>query len=153
MKSLVALALTVLNVNLDNFGTYAGDTLDDAWQVQYFGQPPNANAGPNADFDGTGQTNLFKYIAGLNPLDGSRFTLSVAPVAGQPAQKNVIFTPRPTDRTYTVTFKTAFKTAFNAATWTPLPGGIVTDNSQQRTVTDPAATGAKKFYHIEITKP
>ena len=117
--------------------------------MQYFGQPPNANAGPNADFDGTGQTNLFKYIAGLNPLDGSRFTLTLAPVAGQPAQKNVIFTPRLIDRTYTVTFKTDL----NAATWTPLPGGIVTDAGQQRTVTDPAATGATKFYHVEITKP
>ena len=143
------LALTVKNVNPDNFGAYAGDTIDDAWQVQYFGQPPNANASPNVDFDGTGQTNLFKYIAGLNPLDGSRFTLTVAPVPGQPAQKNLIFTPRLTDRTYTVTFKLDLA----AATWTPLPGGIVSDNGQQRTVTDPAGTGARKFYHIEITKP
>ena len=142
------LALTVKNVNPDDFGSYAGDGIDDAWQNQYFGLN-NPNAAPTVDFDGTGQTNLFKYIAGLNPLDGSRFTLTLAPVAGQPAQKNVIFTPRLTDRSYAVTFKTDL----NAATWTPLPGGIVSDNGQQRTVTDPAATGAKKVYHIEITKP
>ena len=143
------LALTVKNVNPDDYGTYAADGIDDAWQVQYFGPPPNANAGPTADFDHTGQTNLFKYIAGLSPLDGSRFTLSIAPVAGQPGQKNVIFTPRLTDRTYTVTIKLDL----NAPTWTPLPGGIITDAGPQRTVTDPAATGTKKFYHIEITKP
>ena len=142
------LALTVKNVNFDDFGSYAGDGLDDAWQNQYFGLN-NPLAAPNVDFDGTGQTNLFKYIAGLNPLDGSRFTLTLAPVPGQPAQKNVIFTPRLTDRTYTVTFKLDL----TAATWTPLPGGIVSDNGQQRTVTDPSATGAKKFYHVEITKP
>ena len=142
------LALTVKNVNTDDYGTYAADGIDDAWQNQFFGLN-NPNAAPTVDFDGTGQTNLFKYLAGLNPLDGSRFTLTLAPVAGQPAQKNVIFTPRLIDRTYTVTFKTDL----NAATWTPLPGGIVTDAGQQRTVTDPAATGATKFYHVEITKP
>ena len=148
LSNLGTLALTVKNVNPDDFGSYAGDGIDDAWQNQYFGLN-NPNAAPTVDFDGTGQTNLFKYIAGLNPLDGSRFTLTLAPVAGQPAQKNVIFTPRLTDRSYAVTFKTDL----NAATWTPLPGGIVSDNGQQRTVTDPAATGAKKVYHIEITKP
>ena len=143
------LGLTVVNVNLDNFGTYAGDGLDDAWQNQYFGLN-NPSAAPAVDPDGDGQTNAFEFTAGLIPNDpASRFTLTLAPVSGQPAQKNVIFTPRLTDRTYTVTFKLDL----NAATWTPLPGGIVTDAGQQRTVTDPAGNGAKKFYHIEITKP
>lgn len=143
------LALTVKNVNIDDYGTYAADGIDDAWQNQFFGLN-NPNAAPNVDFDGTGQTNFFKYLAGLDPLDpNSRFTLTLAPVAGQRAQKNVIFAPRLADRTYTVTFKTDL----NAAAWTPLPGGIVTDAGQQRTVTDPAATGATKFYHVEITKP
>ena len=142
------LALTVKNVNTDDYGTYAADGIDDAWQNQFFGLN-NPNAAPNVDFDGTGQTNFFKYLAGLNPLDGSRFTLTVAPVAGQPGQKNLIFTPRLTGRTYTVTFKTDL----NAATWTPLPGGIVTDAGPQRTVTDLSAGGAAKFYRVEITKP
>ena len=143
------LTLRVEDVDCDNYREYAGDGICDDWQVLYFGLPPNPLAGPAVDFDGTGQTNLFKYIAGLNPLDGSRFTLTLAPVPGQPAQRNIIFTPRLTDRSYAVTFKTDL----NAATWTPLPGGIVNDNGQQRTVTDPSASGAKKFYHIEITKP
>ena len=73
------LALTVLDTIPDNFGSYAGDGVGDDWQVQYFGQN-NPLAAPNADADGTGQTNLFKYIAGLNPTDpNSRFTLTVAP--------------------------------------------------------------------------
>ena len=50
-----SLALTVLNVNIDNFGAYAGDTIDDAWQVLYFGLPPNLAAGPAMDPDGDGQ--------------------------------------------------------------------------------------------------
>ena len=43
--------LTVLNVNPDNFGIYAGDGVGDTWQVQYFGLPPNPAAGPLLDPD------------------------------------------------------------------------------------------------------
>jgi len=48
----------------DNFRSYAGDGLLDGWQVQYFGQN-NPKAGPSVDATGTGQTNLFKCVAGL----------------------------------------------------------------------------------------
>ena len=145
------LGLTVLDFIADNFGSYAGDSVGDAWQVQYFGQPPNANAGPNVDFDGTGQTNLFKYIAGLNPLDpASRFTLTVQSVPGQPGQRKLIFAPRLTDRTYTVTSKPGLATG----SYVPLTNpSAPSDAGQQRTVTDMGAGGATKFYRVEITKP
>ena len=145
------LGLTVKNVNLDDFGAYSGDGIDDVWQVQYFGPPPNANAGPNVDFDGTGQTNLFKYIAGLNPLDPtSRFTLDIQNVPGQPAQKNLIFTPRLIDRTYTVTSKPGLATGSYAPLTNP---SAPSDAGPQRTITDLSAGGAAKFYRVEITKP
>ncbi len=144
------LALTVKNVNLDDLIGYAADGIDDAWQVQYFGAPPNANAGPAVDFDHTGQTNLFKYIAGLNPLDGSRFTLSIALVAGQPGQKALVFSPRLTDRTYTVTSRPALV----SGTYVPLTNpSAPSDAGQQRTIRDLSATGATKFYRVEIIKP
>ena len=144
------LGLTVRNVNNDDFGAYAGDGIDDAWQVQYFGQPPNANAGPNVDFDHTGQTNLFKYVAGLNPLDpASHFDLIIAPVPGQPSQRNLIFTPIVAGRTYVV----KFRTDLTLSAWTTLTGTTQADLGAQRTVTDTAATGVQKFYRIEITKP
>ncbi|MEY2538351.1 MAG: hypothetical protein QOG67_2091 [Verrucomicrobiota bacterium] len=141
--------LTVKNVNTDDFGSYAGDGIDDAWQVQYFGQPPNALAGPNADADGTGQTNLFKYVAGLNPLDGSRFLLRIANVGGQPGQKNLIFSPRLVDRIYTP----KAKLSLTSGTFAPLPNSSFSDNGQERTVTDFDGSGAAKFYEVEITKP
>ena len=125
-----------------------GDGMDDAWQVQYF-QPPNANAGPNADFDHMGQTNLFKSIAGLNPLDGSRFTLSIAPVSGQLTQKNLTFDPVVAGRTYTVTSKTDL----TIAEWNAITVSAPSDSGTTRTVTDLNATGEIKFYRIEITKP
>lgn len=145
------LSLTVLNVNADDFGTYAGDGIDDAWQTLYFGAPPNPNAGPNVDFDGTGQTNLFKFIAGLNPLDpNSRFVLKIAAVPGQPGRKNLIFTPRLSDRTYSVTTKSSLLTA---GAWNPILSFLQSDNGTERTVTDLNAIGPAKFYRVEITKP
>ena len=69
-------------------------------------RPQQPERRPNVDFDHNGQTNLFKYIAGLNPLDPtSRFTLSIAAVPGQPVQKNLTFSPRFADRTYTIKAK------------------------------------------------
>jgi len=143
------LPVTVKNVSTDDFGSYAGDGIDDAWQVQYFGQPPNALAGPNADADGTGQTNLFKYVAGLNPLDGSRFILQIAFVNGQPGQKNIVFSPRLVDRMYTV----KAKLSITGVSYTALPNSSFSDNGQERTVTDFDGSGAAKFYEVEITKP
>ena len=105
------LALTVKNVSLDNFGTYAADTIDDA---------------PN-----------------------SRFTLSIAPVPAQPTQKKLTFAPIVAGRTYTVKAKADLA----SASWDSVAVSAPTDNGPQRTVTDTSSSGAKKFYHIEITKP
>jgi hypothetical protein len=37
--------------------------------------------------------------------------------------------------------------------WLPLTGTTEGDHGSERTVTDPNATGAAKFCHVEITKP
>jgi hypothetical protein len=143
------LSLTVLNVNTDDFGAYANDGIDDSWQVQYFGQPPNALAAPGADADHTGQTNLFKFIAGLNPLDGSRFTISILSVAGHPTQKQLVFQPLVSGRTYSPQFSTTLAAPIN---WQPLTGTTQTDSGVTRTVTDLNASGPK-FYDVQISKP
>ena len=143
------LNLTILNVTNDDFGAYANDGIDDSWQVQYFGQPPNPLAGPNADADRTGQTNLFKFVAGLNPLDGSRFTLSIQNVSGQPSQKNLVFTPLVGGRTYVAQFTTTLP---NPNSWGTLTGTTQSDNGATRTVTDTSAS-APKSYRVQITKP
>lgn len=144
-----SLNLTVLDTIADNFGGYAGDGLGDDWQVQYFGQPPNANAGPLVDFDGDGQDNRFEFIAGLVPTDAlSRFQLRIEPVPGQPGQKNVIFSPLMSGRTYAV--KSA---ATLGGAMSPLSGSTTSDNGNERTVTDTAASGTAKFYTVEINKP
>jgi len=143
------LSLTVLNVNTDDYGSYSGDGIPDDWQTQYFGQN-NPNAAPNKDADGTGQTNLFKYTAGLNPTDRtSVFRVAVQPVSGQPTQKQIVCSPVLPDRTYTV----LYKTNMTDSTWSPLTGTTQADNGQQRIVTDTSAAGKTKFYRVQISKP
>jgi len=143
------LGVTVMNVSLDDYGSYAGDGLQDGWQNQYFSANP-AGAGPLLDPDGDGQNNFFEWTAGLVPTDPlSRFLLEIAPVPGQPAQKNLVFSPRFNDRTYTVKSRTDLA----PGSWSPTTVSAPSDNGTERTVTDTAATGAKKFYRVEISKP
>ena len=143
------LGLTVVNMAKDDYQAYAADGIDDDWQVQYFGTPPNANAGPTADPDGDGQKNLLEFLAGVTPNDAaSRFLFRIGPVAGQPLQKKLVFSPRFADRTYTVQTNPGL-----GLTWTTLTGTTFLDNGTERTVIDPNAGAAKKFYRVNISKP
>ena len=143
------LGLAVLDTIPDNFGSYAGDGLDDAWQNQYFGLN-NPNAAPALDPDGDGQTNLFEFTTGLIPTDNaSRFSLTLAPVPGQPTQKRAIFSPLVAGRSYTV----QFRTSLTSGTWQPLADTTQSDNGNERTVTDTSATGTTKFYRVNVSKP
>jgi hypothetical protein len=143
------LGLTVKNVNLDNFGSYAGDGLDDAWQNQYFGLN-NPNAAPAFDPDGDGQTNAFEFTAGLVPNNpASRFTLTIQSVPGQPAQKKLVLSPLVAGRVYAVKSRSILATGM----WEPLTMTMESDEGSKRTVTDLNAVGPTKFYRVEITKP
>lgn len=142
------LSLTVLDTLPDNFGSYAADGISDDWQVQHFGLS-NPLAGPQQDPDHDGQVNLFEFTAGLiptNPLSVFSFHIEAAP--GFPSRKNLIFSPIVAGRTYTV--KTAPTLGIPMSS---LSGASSSDNANVRTVTDLSATGAAKFYSVQITKP
>lgn len=55
------------------FKNSVGDNIPDWWRQQYFGfvTPTNTSNCATCDADGTGQNNLFKYLAGLNPINPS----------------------------------------------------------------------------------
>ncbi len=130
-------------------GPYASSVIPDSWFVQYFGPAPNPNADPSADADHTGQTNLFKYIAGLNPLDGSRFTLAIQNVTGQPSRKQLMFQPIVSGRTYRPQFVNGLP---NNPTWQTVASFTQSDNGSTRTVTDLGAS-PPEFYRIQISFP
>lgn len=142
--------LTILNTGHDDLGIYAADGIDDLWQVQHFGEN---NQQGTAGFvsDASGLTNLFKFTAGLLPNDpASRFVISPSPVPTQPGQMKIVICPCLPDRIYTV--KTT-PVLGNGAVWSELTNFSTSDNGNERTIIDLDATGASKFYHVEISKP
>ncbi len=144
-----SLALTVLNVNNDDLPGYSSDGIDDSWQAQYFGLN-NPNASPLLDPDGDGQHNLFEFTAGLSPISRtSRFIIN-AQMPAQAGQMKIVISPRLPGRTYTVR---TTPTLGPSAIWTDLTGSTTSDNGSVRTITDTSATGARKFYKVEITQP
>jgi hypothetical protein len=145
-----SLNLTVLNVNTDDFDSYAGDGIGDEWQVQYFGLPPNPLAGPLLDPDGDTQDNLFEWNAGLIPTDASSvFNLRMVSTF-QGVQ--LIFGPIIPGHDYTV--KYGFD-ILDVPNWRELPSEAmtITDIGPERRVTDTSAIGSpRKYYRVEISK-
>jgi hypothetical protein len=144
-------SLLVLDTLPDNYGSYAGDGLPDWWQNQYFNLN-NPNAAPGKDVTGTGQNNLFKYTAGLDPTNpASIFVLKIVAVTGQPTQKALTWKPWASGRTYTPLYRTNL---VSGASWGPLPSYTgPTTNSTEITITDTAASEKTKFYRINISMP
>lgn len=66
------LELTVLDTLADNFGSYAGDGLDDAWQVGFFGLD-NPDAGPHQNPDHDFYPNLIEFLTGSDPVSSADF--------------------------------------------------------------------------------
>lgn len=139
-----SLALIVLNTAADNYGSYANDGLRDDWQVRYFGTA-NPNAAPGLDPDHDGLANAIECAAALIPTSAaSTFTLAIQPVANQPTQRRLSFGPWNSSSTYTVEAST------DLSHWSPLSASTTTDSGSQRTVTDLAASQAKKFYRVAV---
>jgi len=130
-----------------------GDEIANWWREQYFGSSSatGSTSCATCDFDGTGQNNLFKYVAGLDPTDPTAvFYLQIAGVTNQMSQQNLLFNPLASGRHYTPQFSTDLV----KGVWLPLPGynGPVT-NGNQITITDTSATSPQKFYRIDISYP
>lgn len=144
------LEITVLDGIKDNFGAYAGDTVGDDWQVQYFGQPPNADAGPTADPDSDGDPNLYEYHARLIPNDPASFldiTLTPGPNQGVLAgQAKLTLSPGKLK----VNYLFEYKNSLLDANWITLTTIVGADGTLHHT--DPAAPGPRKFYRVTPTR-
>lgn len=144
------LEITIADTIPDNYRTYAGDGLPDDWQLDWFGED-NPLAGPLVDATGTLQNNLFKYHAGLNPVDGlasnARFTQELKLVPGQPTARQLVFRPVYPDRNYTV------QVSDDLVTWAPVASAVTSTVGEVRSVTDPNGAAAKKFYRVDVVKP
>lgn len=145
-----AAAFTVANIDPDDYGDYAGDGLDDAFQLGFFGEPPNPLAAPEIDPDGDSQSNRFEFLAGLDPTDcTSRFALRLARDPVQPGHALLTFGPMMAGRAYVV----AASPDLSPGSWAELVNPLVNDEWPTRTVTDTSPPMDKKFYRVNITKP
>jgi hypothetical protein len=133
-----------------------GDGISDWWRQKYFGgsgTTTNSRSCALCDTDGTGQDNLFKFVAGLNPTNpASVFVLTIAPVAGQPTQMTLTYDPITIGfgQVYTVQFSTSLDgDAYSNLTTI----STVTTNGNQVRVNDTHATQTNKFYRVNISLP
>lgn len=144
-----SLGLTILNTNPDNFGSYAGDTLDDDWQVGFFGLD-NPQAAPNANPDGDTQDNRFEFIGDLDPTDPDSFLrLELHPSTAYPGGMDLVFWPVKTGRTYAVSRNPTLA----PSAWSSLVSPPTSESNGVRTVTDLTGHEQREFYRIEVTKP
>lgn len=137
----------VVNVDADDYGSYASDGLPDNWQVQYFGTN-NPNAASNADPDGDGDDNIHEYVAGTTPTNTiSYFTLRIERVEGVSTQMNIVFSPAYVSRNYSVE---QVQSLSDVGGWNTLTNFTEATNGVERTVTDLANTNPVGFYRIRI---
>jgi hypothetical protein len=144
-----ALSLHIRNSGIDDFGLYAGDGIDDTWQIRHYGL--NNPAGiATADPSGTGQNNLFKFLAGLDPLDpAARFVLKIRPGGDgssggptHPGSYALDFGPCRSGHSYSI------YTSENLTEWSLLHQQIATE-SDYLTLGDTSPAASKKFYRVE----
>jgi hypothetical protein len=116
------------------------------WQTQYFGSFTNPAAAPTADASGTGQNNLFKYTAGLNPTNhASVFVLQMGFLVNQPS---LSFGPVWSNRLYNVQSRMDLL----SGEWTDLTGATApAANGNQATVTDTNSLSSARFYRVGIS--
>jgi hypothetical protein len=132
------------------------DGIADWWRQAYFGvaTPTNGSDCATCDADGTGQDNLFKFVAGLNPTNPSSvFVLTIASVAGQPTQKALTYNPILIGfgQVYTVQYRTNLTGGAAYATLTTT--SVLTTNGGTVSLNDTQATQTQKFYRIDISLP
>jgi hypothetical protein len=78
------------------------------------------------------------------------FVLKIANVSGVSTQKNLIYNPIASGRTYTP----QFSTNLTSGAWATLTGiSVPVTNANQVTITDLGATQTNKFYRLQITYP
>ncbi|MBM3881890.1 MAG: hypothetical protein FJ387_19550 [Verrucomicrobia bacterium] len=139
------LTFVVLNVGQDDFPPYAGDGLEDAWQVQHFGLD-NPNAAPNADPDSDGVNNRHEFTADTDPADPRSFFRI------QGVSLETGFSTRfqsSAKRRYTLFFATESE----GGAWTSLPQQTdVAGTGDVLTLTDSTPRpGPQRFYRVRVT--
>ena len=140
------LSLVVLDVDTDNYGSYAGDDLEDGWQVYHFGID-NPDAAPWKDPDSDGQSNSYEWVVGTDPTTNtSRFNMWIETVSGVSTQIDIVFNPAFVDRDYIVQKRSDLM----SGSWTDMAIFAESTNGTERTMRDLNATDKSAFYRVQV---
>ena len=110
----------VVDVDDDNFGTYAGDGLPDGWQVGYFGIG-SLEAGPTNNVDTDPFDNMGEWIADTIPTDSNSFFFVTSISNAVPDDMKVSFDSS-SSRRYSLEVTTNLMVIDEHFSWVPVPG-------------------------------
>jgi len=111
---------------------------------------PAINSGPAGDDDGDGLSNLFEYVTDSDPLQsGAGFSVSIAPVTGNPSQMQITYGPLIKGKTYTV--KSA--DSLTSGTWASVNSFTAKSAATTNVIIVNSAVAPRCFYTVEISKP
>lgn len=124
---------------------YAGDGIDDNWQVTHFGAPPNANAAPTIDADGDPKNNLYEFLTGFDPNDGNAFFQMDSNDFPAPTTFELNLNKVIPGRTYRIL------SSPDLVTWTEETNFTVGAEETNRVVPLTVGTGdVRKFFRVEV---
>ena len=135
------LPLTILNAGNDDFGLYANDGIEDAWQVRYF-ELNNPNAAPFVDSDGDGCNSYSEYVADTNPTNRLSFfhIKSLSRTTGY-----AVYFQALTNQSYTL----HSASNLSASGWSVLPSQMgLRGNGGLVALLDPSPLASQRFYRI-----
>ena len=115
--------------------------------MDYFGDPPNADAAPSANPDGDPNNNEMEFLTGFDPTDGnSWFQLVYLGNSGTTA--SLLLNKVIPGRTYRIEAGPDLK-SFSETVLT-LSSAV---EERDKLVTDPNASQKTRFYRVDVTKP
>jgi len=104
--------------------------------------------GDDADPDSDRHSNLFEYIAGLDPNDDSSIFTTLVSRSASPNSVDISFSPRLEGRTYNI----YYRTEIDGSDFLPADG-TASDDGNTRPVTDSTSEDSMRFYRVEVSLP
>jgi len=137
-------ALTGLITLSSRTNSTYNDGIPDSWRLRYFGTVNNLLSVSNADADGAGFNNWYKYVAGLDPTDPkSKLTAGTDQSMAQSPQDSVIYWPSVAGKQYVI----QRSSSLFPGTWSALSTNTGTGGNME--IHD-ASGGNSRFYRVSV---
>jgi hypothetical protein len=120
------------------------DGIPDSWRLRYFGTVNNLLSVSNADADGAGFNNWYKYVAGLDPTDPkSKLTAGTDQPMAQSTHDSVIYWPTMTGKQYVI----QRSSSMFPGSWTAISTNTGTGGNME--IHD-LSGGNSRFYRVSV---